>query len=149
MFVMFLIDSFLTLETVFCLHSFLISSTTPSKYLLYISEKNFHQLECFSFQKMSDDQLTRLFGAVERNSHLETLSMANTGLSDRHLDALTAALAENNTLRTLKWVLNYAFVNMCRWISFHTLINVNYSTKLIFVYPAALAYIFYYGLVIK
>lgn len=50
---------------------------------------------------MSDEQLTRLFGALENNSKLETLSMANTGICDRHLDALTAALAQNNTLRTV------------------------------------------------
>ena len=53
-------------------------------------------------QKMSDEQLTRLFSSLEGNSALETLCMANTGISDRHLDALTAALLENHGLRTLK-----------------------------------------------
>lgn len=59
------------------------------------------ELNLNNIRKMSDEQLTRLFGALENNSKLETLSMANTGICDRHLDALTAALAQNNTLRTV------------------------------------------------
>uniref|UniRef100_A0A2P2I4M2 Tropomodulin-like n=1 Tax=Hirondellea gigas TaxID=1518452 RepID=A0A2P2I4M2_9CRUS len=59
------------------------------------------ELNLNNIRKMSDEQLNRLFEALEKNSHLETLSMANTGLSDRHLVFITAALAENNVLRTI------------------------------------------------
>ncbi|XP_018015652.1 tropomodulin isoform X3 [Hyalella azteca] len=64
-------------------------------------DAKFKELNLNNIRKMTDEQLGRLFGALGSNSHLETLSMANTGLSDRHLDALTSALAQNNTLRTL------------------------------------------------
>lgn len=54
-----------------------------------------------NIRNMSDETLVRIFGAVEHNTNLETLSMANTGLSDRHLAPLCAALASNNSLRTV------------------------------------------------
>ena len=53
-------------------------------------------------QRMSDETIIRLFGALADNKCLETLSMANTGLSDRHLEALTNAVSENTTLRSFK-----------------------------------------------
>ena len=56
----------------------------------------------FLFQNISDDQLKRLFKALESNTKLEYLSMANTGISDRLLDELCSAISINSTLKTLK-----------------------------------------------
>ena len=54
------------------------------------------------FQTISDDQLSKLFEVLHENTKLETLLMANVGLSDRNLDSLCAGVSGNNTLKILK-----------------------------------------------
>ena len=44
----------------------------------------------------------QLFEALEQNSHLETLSLTNTGLTDKTAQRLAEAIEKNSTLRVLK-----------------------------------------------
>lgn len=64
-------------------------------------DSNCKDLNFNNIRNISDEQLKRLFDALELNTKLESLSMSNVGLSDRHLDALTNSLTANSTLRTL------------------------------------------------
>jgi len=64
------------------------------------SDPKLKELNLNNIRRMSDETIIRLFGALADNKCLETLSMANTGLSDRHLEALTNAVSENTTLRS-------------------------------------------------
>nr|CAG4651967.1 EOG090X093U [Triops cancriformis] len=50
---------------------------------------------------ISDEQFTRLFKALEYNTRLEILNMANTGLHDRIVQGLVDALSKNSSLRIL------------------------------------------------
>ena len=56
----------------------------------------------FIFQNISDEQFSRLFKTLEDNTKLETLCMANVGMSDRLLDSLCAGVSSNNVLKVLK-----------------------------------------------
>ncbi|XP_066986425.1 tropomodulin-1 isoform X6 [Macrobrachium rosenbergii] len=64
-------------------------------------DPNCKDLNFNNIRTISDEQFKRLFDALEFNSKLETLSMANTGICDRHLDALVTSLTTNNALKTL------------------------------------------------
>ncbi|XP_050719896.1 tropomodulin-like isoform X3 [Eriocheir sinensis] len=64
-------------------------------------DSNCKDLNFNNIRNISDEQLKRLFEALESNTKLESLSMANVALSDRHLDPLCNALSQNNALRTL------------------------------------------------
>jgi tropomodulin len=52
-------------------------------------------------QNISDEKFESLFEALENNTHLETLSLANVGLTDKVADKLAQALEKNNTLRVV------------------------------------------------
>lgn len=52
-------------------------------------------------QNISDEKFDSLFEALEQNTHLETLSLANVGLTDRGAEKLAQALEKNNTVRVL------------------------------------------------
>ncbi|XP_063843297.1 tropomodulin-1-like isoform X2 [Scylla paramamosain] len=64
-------------------------------------DSNCKDLNFNNIRNISDEQFKRLFESLENNTKLESLSMANVGLSDRHLDPLTNALSQNASLRTL------------------------------------------------
>jgi tropomodulin len=53
-------------------------------------------------QNISDEKFAHLFEALPSNTHLEVLSLANTGLTDRTALMLADALEKNNTLRVIK-----------------------------------------------
>lgn len=64
-------------------------------------DANCKELNFNNIVNISDDQFRRLFEALEMNTKLESLSMSNVCMSDRHIDALVNALVNNNNLRTL------------------------------------------------
>ncbi|XP_068223363.1 tropomodulin-1 isoform X5 [Palaemon carinicauda] len=64
-------------------------------------DPNCKDLNFNNIRNMSDEQIKRLFESLEFNTKLETLSMANTGICDRHIDPLVASLCTNNALKTL------------------------------------------------
>lgn len=64
-------------------------------------DTNCKELNFNNIVNISDDQFRRLFEALEMNTKLESLSMSNVCMSDRHIDALVNALVNNNNLRTL------------------------------------------------
>lgn len=53
-------------------------------------------------QNISDEKFFQLFEALESNTHLETLSLTNTGLTDKTAQRLAEAMEKNSTLRVLK-----------------------------------------------
>lgn len=65
----------------------------------------FSFLFLFIFQNISDEKFEQLFAALPDNTHLETLSLSNTGLTDRIAVKLADALEKNNTLKVVKYVL--------------------------------------------
>lgn len=65
----------------------------------------------YLFQNISDEKLDSLFEALGNNTHLETLSLANVGLTDRHAEKLASALEKNNTLRVLNVETNFISPN--------------------------------------
>ena len=53
-------------------------------------------------QNISEEKFLQLFEALEVNTHLETLSLTNVGLTDRTAQRLADAMEKNSTLRVLK-----------------------------------------------
>lgn len=56
----------------------------------------------FNCSQISDQQFAALFEGLKSNTNLESLSLCNTGLTDRTGVLLADALAKNSTLRTIK-----------------------------------------------
>lgn len=69
---------------------------------LFHSPGNFVSLFYFVMQNISEEKFETLFQALPENTHLEVLSLTNTGLTDRVTLKLAEALERNNTLRVLK-----------------------------------------------
>lgn len=62
----------------------------------------FSDLKCiFCLQNVSDEKFNNLFEGLEQNTHLETLSLSNTGLTDRGVEKLAQALETNSHLRVV------------------------------------------------
>lgn len=59
------------------------------------------------FQNISDEKFEELFNALPSNTHLETLSLTNVGLTDRCALKLSEALEHNNTLRVVNVETNF------------------------------------------
>lgn len=59
------------------------------------------------FQNISEEKFDHLFEGLENNTHLETLSLTNVGLTDRSAGKLAEALAKNNTLRVINVETNF------------------------------------------
>jgi hypothetical protein len=53
-------------------------------------------------QNISDEKFSQLFEALGGNTHLESLSLTNTALTDRTAIQLAEAIEKNSTLRVLK-----------------------------------------------
>lgn len=62
---------------------------------------DYYILFIFLIQNISEEKLETLFEALGNNTHLETLSLANTGLTDKTSDKLAQALEKNNTLKVV------------------------------------------------
>lgn len=58
-------------------------------------------------QNISDEKFESLFDALENNTHLETLCLANTGMSDYLALRLAQVLEKNNTLRVVNVETNF------------------------------------------
>lgn len=56
----------------------------------------------FLTQNISEEKFTQLFEALPSNTHLETLSLTNTAMTDSSALKLAEALEHNNTLRVIK-----------------------------------------------
>lgn len=59
------------------------------------------------FQNISDEKFEHLFEGLENNTHLETLSLTNVGLTDRTAVKLADAVEKNSTLRVLNVETNF------------------------------------------
>nr|CAD7462776.1 unnamed protein product [Timema tahoe] len=60
-----------------------------------------------TYQNISDEKFTQLFEALPENTHLETLSLTNTGMTDPLALKLADALEHNNTLRVVNVETNF------------------------------------------
>ncbi|XP_058817068.1 tropomodulin isoform X4 [Topomyia yanbarensis] len=60
-----------------------------------------------NIKNISDVQFEKLIEALQSNTHLEVLSLTNTGLTDRTALLLAAALERNHTLRVLNVETNF------------------------------------------
>lgn len=67
-------------------------------------------IKCFFFgvlQNISDEKFEQLFEGLANNTHLETLSLTNVGLTDRTAIKLSDALETNSSLRVLNVETNF------------------------------------------
>lgn len=60
-----------------------------------------------NIKNISDEKFEQLFAALPDNTHLETLSLSNTGLTDRIAVKLADALEKNNTLKVVNVETNF------------------------------------------
>ncbi|CAG9858673.1 unnamed protein product [Phyllotreta striolata] len=60
-----------------------------------------------NIKNISDEKMFHLFEALCNNTHLETLSLVNCGLADRHVEKLARAIEENGTLRVINVETNF------------------------------------------
>ncbi|XP_072396230.1 tropomodulin isoform X4 [Diabrotica undecimpunctata] len=67
----------------------------------------FIDLNWNNIKNISDEKIDRLFEALCSNTHLETLSLVNCGLADRHVEKLGRAIEENGTLRVINVETNF------------------------------------------
>ncbi|KAJ8919083.1 hypothetical protein NQ315_012068, partial [Exocentrus adspersus] len=70
-------------------------------------ESKFIDLNWNNIKNISDEKFQNLFEALENNTHLETLSLANSGLSDRHIEKLAQAIENNDTLKVVNVETNF------------------------------------------
>lgn len=71
-----------------------------TSHLAKLTTVNLCALLCL--QNISEEKFNQLFAALPANTHLETLSLTNVGLTDRTALKLAEALEKNNTLRVVK-----------------------------------------------
>uniref|UniRef100_A0A1B6CYQ6 Tropomodulin n=2 Tax=Clastoptera arizonana TaxID=38151 RepID=A0A1B6CYQ6_9HEMI len=65
-----------------------------------------------NIKNISDDKFEKLFLALPENTHLETLSLTNTGLTDRMALKLADALEKSSTLRVVNVETNFISPNV-------------------------------------
>lgn len=82
------------------------------------NNENFNELNWNNIKSISDEQFDSLFQALSKNTNLETLSLANTGISDRIALKLCDALESNNNLKVINVETNFISpAVVCRLIS--------------------------------
>ncbi|XP_045469427.1 tropomodulin-1 isoform X2 [Harmonia axyridis] len=64
-------------------------------------EPKYIDLNWNNIKNISNEKFDKLFGALEKNTHLETLSLANTGMTDREAEKLAELLEKNDTIRVV------------------------------------------------
>ncbi|XP_049817616.1 tropomodulin isoform X2 [Aethina tumida] len=64
-------------------------------------EGKYIELNWNNIKSISDEKFENLFTALGDNTHLETLKLANTGMSDRHAEKLAEAIEKNKTMRVV------------------------------------------------
>ncbi|XP_025835112.1 tropomodulin-1 isoform X1 [Agrilus planipennis] len=60
-----------------------------------------------NIKNISDEKFDKLFEGLANNSHLETLSLVNVGLTDRHAEKLADVLEKNRTLKVVNVETNF------------------------------------------
>ncbi|XP_058795411.1 tropomodulin isoform X6 [Phymastichus coffea] len=70
-------------------------------------DSNLVDLNWNNIKSISDEKFFQLFEALENNTHLETLSLTNTGLTDKTAQRLAEAIEKNSTLRVLNVETNF------------------------------------------
>ncbi|XP_059484570.1 tropomodulin isoform X2 [Neocloeon triangulifer] len=83
--------------------------TNPDETIKRVKEDD-HTLKDVNWnniKNISDEKFTQLFEALASNTHLESLSLTNTGLMDRTALLLADALEKNSTLRVLNVETNF------------------------------------------
>ncbi|CAH1111108.1 unnamed protein product [Psylliodes chrysocephalus] len=70
-------------------------------------ESKFIDLNWNNIKNISDEKMFHLFEALNGNTHLETLSLVNCNLADRHVEKLARAIEENGTLRVVNVETNF------------------------------------------
>jgi len=60
-----------------------------------------------NIKNISEEKFTQLFEALQNNTHLETLSLTNTGMTDTSALKLADALEHNSTLRVINVETNF------------------------------------------
>lgn len=64
-------------------------------------EPKFIDLNWNNIKNISHERFEKLFSALEKNQHLETLSLANVGLTDKDAERLARVLEINDTIRVV------------------------------------------------
>lgn len=83
-----------------------------------LTELNWNNIKC-----IPRETFKRLFNGLKTNTHLHTLSLSNTGLTDGPAEKLAEALKENKTLKTLNMESNFLSGPMLRDLMAALLIN--------------------------
>ncbi|XP_063906712.1 tropomodulin isoform X1 [Zophobas morio] len=79
------------------------NSTDPDESIKKVQDDDpkYIDLNWNNIKNISDEKFDSLFEALANNTHLETLSLANVGLTDRGVENLAQALEKNNTIRVV------------------------------------------------
>lgn len=85
------------------------NQTDPNESIKKVQEndENFTELNWNNIKNISDEQFDLLFQALSKNTNLETLSLANTGISDRIALKLCDVLESNNSLKVINVETNF------------------------------------------
>ncbi|XP_071444628.1 tropomodulin isoform X2 [Hetaerina americana] len=85
------------------------NTTDPDKTIQQVKDddSSLIDLNWNNIKNISDEKFEHLFDALTTSTHLETLSLANTGMTDRLALKLADALERNNTLRVLNVETNF------------------------------------------
>ncbi|KAF2889603.1 hypothetical protein ILUMI_16570, partial [Ignelater luminosus] len=85
------------------------NNTNPDETLRQVKEDDSKlvDLNWNNIKNISDDKFDVLFDALANNTHLETLSLTNVGLTDKQAHKLADALEKNNTLKVLNVETNF------------------------------------------
>ncbi|XP_030020914.1 tropomodulin-1 isoform X2 [Manduca sexta] len=85
------------------------NDTDPDETIKRVQENDptLTDLNWNNIKNISDEKFEKLFLGLKTNTQLEVVSLVNVGLGDRGAAALAAALARNNTLRSLNVETNF------------------------------------------
>ncbi|XP_054279355.1 tropomodulin-like isoform X3 [Macrosteles quadrilineatus] len=90
------------------------NSTDPEQTIKQVKEDDHKliDLNWNNIKNIADEKFEQLFAALPDNTHLETLSLTNVGLTDRLALKLADALEKNNTLRVINLETNFVSPNV-------------------------------------
>jgi tropomodulin len=71
------------------------------------NDKTLVELNWNNIKNISDEKFIQLFEALEVNTHLESLSLTNVGLTDKTAQRLAEAMEQNATLKVLNVETNF------------------------------------------
>lgn len=90
------------------------NTTDPDETIKQVQEDDYKlkDLNWNNIKNISEEKFNQLFAALPANTHLETLSLTNVGLTDRTALKLAEALEKNNTLRVVNVETNFISPNV-------------------------------------